>query len=96
VERVVVRRENDDLAKRTHEVDEAVLVLEGGRREEPFRVLRAETERTRTVVDGEDTNPVATERANCGEPVHPAHVDHCSRNAHARLAKVVQRSQILG
>src|SRR4029453_5312845 len=75
----------DDRAECAHEVDEAVLVGERVGREKLLRVLRAEAERARTVVDGKHADPGTAERTDRGEPVDPADVDHCRGNAHAAI-----------
>jgi len=63
IEDVVVRREDDDVAERAHDVHEAMLVLERIRAQQSLRVLRAEAERARPVVDREHADACAPERA---------------------------------
>jgi len=57
VERVVVRREHDDLAECADERDEACLLGAWIRREETLGVLGAEAEGARPVVESEHTDP---------------------------------------
>src|SRR5262249_11610703 len=86
VERVVVRREDDDLTERAQDVDEPMLVRERVRREHRLAVLRPEAERARTVVHREHPHAGAAERTDRGEPVHPADIHHGGGNAHYRKA----------
>src|SRR6476620_12129346 len=83
VELAVVGRKDDDLAERTNGSDESLRVRAGISAQERLGVARATTARARTVVDGEDADACAAERANRREPVDPTDVD--DRSGHLVL-----------
>src|SRR5580765_6644940 len=80
VELAIVRWKDDDLAERTDRGDEPLRVRAGISAQKRLGVARAKPERARTMVDGENADASAAERANRREPVDPANVDYCSRH----------------
>ena len=91
VELAVVCRKDDDLAERTNRGDEPLRIRAGISAQKRLGVARAETERARTMVDGENADACAAERANRREPVDPAdvhdrsgHLVLCSNSSSSR------------
>jgi hypothetical protein len=78
----VVRRKDNDLTERADRRDEPSRIGVRVGAEERFRVARTESERAWTVIDRENPDARASERADRREPVDPTHVDDCSRKTH--------------
>ncbi len=75
VQRRIVRREEDSGPRLRDGRDEAVLVGSRVGHAHRLRVARAEPERARAVIEGENGDPGPPERANRGQAVDPADVE---------------------